>query len=205
MERLNSLNAKLLTSTWVRRSALIFSRNMNHRLKKGKWITNIYLVKWQHIYIREKNKRYPSYLWNLPSPDNLNHKFLRYRLKILAHNDVVVVCLTNNETKAEILWNNNKNKKRKRKLGRAFSFGENARLSHYLLSLPSLLCSFTGDWSNSRHTPLSRYSHPRRPRGCESISRQGALVGQCLQGLSRTDSQLLGLREWGVPYDLDIH
>ena len=134
---------------------------MNHRLKKGKWITNIYLVKWQHIYIREKNKRYPSYLWNLPSPDNLNHKFLRYRLKILAHNDVVVVCLTNNETKAEILWNNNKNKKRKRKLGRAFSFGENIRLSHYLLSLPSLLCSFTGDWSNSRHTPLSRYSHPR--------------------------------------------
>ena len=120
MERLNSLNAKLLTSTWVRRSALIFSRNMSHRLKKGKWITNIYLVKWQHIYIREKNKRYPSYLWNLPSPDNLNHKFLRYRLKILAHNDVVVVCLTNNETKAEILWNNNKNKKRKRKLGRMF-------------------------------------------------------------------------------------
>ena len=116
MERVNSLNAKLLTSTWVRRSALIFSRNMSHRLKKGKWITNIYLVKWQHIYIREKNKRYPSYLWNLPSPDNLNHKCLRYRLKILAHNDVVVVCLTNNETKAEILWKQQQKQKTKEKI-----------------------------------------------------------------------------------------
>ena len=44
-----------------------------------------------------------SYLWNLPSSNDFYHEFLRYRLKILAHDDVVVVRFTNNESKAEIL------------------------------------------------------------------------------------------------------
>ena len=43
------------------------------------------------------------YLWGLPSSDDLHHKLLRHRLKVLAHDDVVVVCFTDNETKTEIL------------------------------------------------------------------------------------------------------
>ena len=43
------------------------------------------------------------YLWNLPSSDYLHHEFLRNRFKILAHDDIIVVRFSDNETKAEIL------------------------------------------------------------------------------------------------------
>jgi len=69
------------------------------------------------IFIREKSGRSQGiliidafgnhdcymYLWDLPSSDDLHHEFLRHRLKVLAHDDVVVVCFTDNETKTEIL------------------------------------------------------------------------------------------------------
>ena len=46
---------------------------------------------------------YYKYLWDLSSSDDLHHEFLWHRLKVLAHNDVVVVCFTDNETKTEVL------------------------------------------------------------------------------------------------------
>lgn len=53
---------------------------------------------------------YYMYLWDLSSSDDLHHEFLRHRLKVLAHDDVVVVCFTNNETKTEILQKTETNK-----------------------------------------------------------------------------------------------
>lgn len=52
---------------------------------------------------RPGNEVAGNHLWDLPSSDNFNHKSLRYRLKVLAHYDVVVVRFTNNKTKAKIL------------------------------------------------------------------------------------------------------
>ena len=51
------------------------------------------------------------YLWDLSSSDDLHHEFLWHRLKVLAHDDVVIVCFTYNETKTEVLEKTNTNMK----------------------------------------------------------------------------------------------